>query len=192
MMLRTNFANRPFYNERAAQLVLGVMALVVLALTLANAVEYIQLSGSEFRLGSSAAESEREAGRLRAKARAIRTQIDPHDLETVMVAAREANDIIDQRAFSWTALFGQLESTLPADVRVKAVQPRLDKGTFFVTVVAQARTIQDLADFMDALEATGLFRDVRLVEQSVQNDLLEAVVDGVYLAPARMAPEAAP
>jgi Tfp pilus assembly protein PilN len=191
-MLRTNFATRPFYNERAAQLVLGVMALAVLALTLANAVEYSQLSGSESRLGSSAAESEREAARLRAEATAIRTRIDPRDLETVVVAAREANDIIDQRAFSWTALFGQLESTLPADVRVKAVQPRLDKGTFSVTVVAQARTIQDLADFMDALEATGVFRDVRLVEQSVRNDLLEAVVDGIYLAPARMAPEAAP
>ena len=191
-MLRTNFATRPFYNERAAQLVLGVLALVVFALTLANAVEYSQLSDSESRLGSSAAESEREAARLRAEATAIRTRIDPRDLETVVVAAREANDIIDQRAFSWTALFGRLESTLPADVRVKAVQPRLDKGTFSVTVVAQGRTIQDLADFMDALEATGVFRDVRLVEQSVRNDLLEAVVDGIYLAPARMAPEAAP
>ena len=191
-MLRTNFATRPFYNERAAQLVLGIMALVVLALTLANAVEYSQLSSSESRLGSSAAESEREAARLRAEAAAIRTRIDPRDLETVVVAAREANDIIDQRAFSWTALFGQLESTLPADVRVKAVQPRLDKGTFSVTVVAQARTIQDLAEFMDALEATGVFRDVRLVEQSVRNDLLEAVVDGIYLAPARMAPEEVP
>jgi Tfp pilus assembly protein PilN len=191
-MLRTNFATRPFYNERAAQLVLGVMALVVLALTLANGVEYSQLSVSESRLGSSAAESEREAARLRAAATAIRTRIDPGDLEAVVVAAKEANDIIDQRAFSWTALFGQLESTLPADVRVKAVQPRLDKGTFFVTMVAQARTIQDLADFMDALEATAVFRDVRLVEQSVRNDLLEAVVDGIYLASARIAPEAAP
>jgi Tfp pilus assembly protein PilN len=191
-MLRTNFATRPFYNERAAQLVLGVLAIVVFALTLANAVEYSQLSDSESRLGSSAAESEREAARLRAEATAIRTRIDPRDLETVVVAAREANDIIDQRAFSWTALFGRLESTLPADVRVKAVQPRLDKGTFSVTVVAEGRTIQDLADFMDALEATGVFRDVRLVEQSVRNDLLEAVVDGIYLAPARMAPEAAP
>jgi hypothetical protein len=45
---------------------------------------------------------------------------------------------------------------------------------------------------MDKLEATGVFRDVRLVEQSVQNDLLKAVIDGVYLSPARLAPEAAP
>ena len=32
-MLRTNLSTRPFYNERAVQLALGALALLVLAVT---------------------------------------------------------------------------------------------------------------------------------------------------------------
>ena len=41
----------------------------------------------------------------------------------VAAAAKEANDLIEQRTFSWTALFNQLEATLPDDVMLIGVQP---------------------------------------------------------------------
>ena len=41
-------------------------------------------------------------------------------------AAREANQLIDRRAFSWTDLFNRFEETLPADVRIVAVTPQVD------------------------------------------------------------------
>ena len=185
-MLRTNLATRPFYNERAAQVIVGVLALAVLAFTLFNVIELVRLSSSQSQLGAHAAEAEREAGRLRSEAARIRTQIDPRELQTVSVAAREANGIIDQRAFSWTALFAQFEATLPPDVRIKAVQPRLEKGIFVVAVVAQARKPDDLNHFIEALEATGAFRNVKPVEVTQSPDgLLEAVIDAVYAAPPR-------
>ena len=43
-MLRTNLSTRPFYNERAVHLVLGLVALVVLALTVVNLVSVVRLS----------------------------------------------------------------------------------------------------------------------------------------------------
>ena len=190
-MLRTNLATRPFYNERAVQLALGAVGLVVLGFTLFNVVTLVQLSGSQSRLGAHAAEAEREAGRLRTEATRIRTQIDPKDLQAVSVSAREANGIIDRRAFSWTELFGQYEATLPADVRIKAVQPRLEKDVFFVAVIVQARKIEDVDAFIEALEATGAFRNVRPLEETSDKGLIEAVIEAVYTAPGRSASEAA-
>ena len=184
-MLRTNLATRPFYNERVVQVAVGVTALVALLLTIANTVQYSRLSASEARVGASASESEQEAARLRAAAAALRTQIDPSDLAGVVAAAREANGIIDQRAFSWTGLLAQLEATLPPEVRVTAVQPRVEDGTFSVTMVTQARSVEALAEFMDALEETGAFRDVQPIEQAVRDGLLEARIAGIYLAPER-------
>jgi len=184
-MIRTNLATRPFYNERAIQVAVGAAVALVAVLTLVNIVQYGRLSASERGLGAHAVEAEREATRLRAEASRLRTRLDPKELASVAGAAREANGIIDQRAFSWSTLFTRLEATLPPDVRVKAVQPRLEKGAFAVAVVAQARKAEDLAVFMEALEATGVFRDVTLVEQSVKDGLLEAVIDSVYLAPVR-------
>jgi Tfp pilus assembly protein PilN len=106
-------------------------------------------------------ESEQEAARLRTQAAAIRAQINPKELETVASAAREANGIIDQRAFSWTELLGQFEQTLPENVRIMAVQPHLaSDGSFVVGMTVQARRAEDLDAFIEALEKTGAFRNV--------------------------------
>lgn len=180
-MLQTNLSSRPFYNERGGQLALGIAVLLICALTAFNAISLVRLSNSQSRLGAHAADAEREAERLRTDAARIRTRIDPKDLQAVSVAAREANGIIDRRAFSWTTLLGRFEATLPADVRIKAVQPRLEKGVFTVAIVAQARRVEDLEGFIDALEGTGAFHDMRPVEESRKDDgVLEAVIEGVY------------
>jgi hypothetical protein len=182
-MLHTNLSTRPFYNRRAVQLALAALALLVLAVTLFNAVQLIRLTDSQRSLGARALESEQEAARLRTQAAAIRAQINTKELEIVANAAREANGIIDQRAFSWTELFGQFEQTLPENVRIMAVQPRLAaNGSFVVGMTVQARRAEDLDAFIEALEKTGTFRDVTpLQEQTNEQGLLEAVIEGTYV-----------
>lgn len=180
-MLQTNLASRPFYNERAVQVVLAVAAVLIFGLTVFNAVTLVRLSGSQSRLGAHAAQAEREAERLRADAAGIRTRIDRRQLESVSAAAREVRGLVDRRAFTWTSLLSQFEATLPPDVRIKAVQPHLEKGVFTVAIVAQARRIEDLSGFIEALEATGAFHDVQPKEQTRREDgLLEAVIEGAY------------
>ena len=134
-MLRTNLATRPFYNERAVRFVLGILVLAVLAVSAFNAIELLRLTESQRTLGAHAFDAEREAARLRSEAAAIRAQINAKELEVVANAAREANSIIDQRAFSWSELFDQLEHTLPDDVRITAVDPALTpQGQFIVNI----------------------------------------------------------
>ena len=180
-MLRTNLATRPFYNVRAVQVAVGVLALIVALATLFNVVQIVRLTTSQQTLGARASEAEREAERLRAEATQIRGQINPRELQTVADAAREANGIIDRRAFSWTELFAHFESTLPADVRITAVAPRVEKGIFIVAVAVEARQAEDLDAFIEALESAGTFRNV-LATTTQTNDegLLEAIVEGVY------------
>jgi hypothetical protein len=186
MILRTNLATRPFYNERAVRLALFGFAAAVALFTLINVGQFLRLSASERRLGSAVADSEREADRLRAEAARIRTQIDPKELAVVSAAAQEANGIIDRRAFSWTELFNRFEATLPPDVRIRSVQPRTDRNSFVVAVVVEARRVEDIDAFIEALEQIGGFQNVRPVEEATTEDnLLEAVVEGVYVPPAR-------
>jgi hypothetical protein len=181
-MLRTNLSTRPFYNVRAVQVLLGAAALAVLALTLFNIVQLITLTNSQRTLGAHAAEAETEAARLRGDAARMRAQIDPKDLAVVAAAAREANGIIDRRAFSWTALWTELEHTLPPDVRITAVQPRLERdGTFIVSMTIEGRRVEDIDAFVEALEQRGTFRNVLPgEEQTNEQGLIEAVIDGVY------------
>jgi hypothetical protein len=195
-MLHTNLSTRPFYNARAVQTLLGVLALLVLAVTLYNAVQIVRLSLQQRSLSARAVQAERDAARLRGEAVGIRARIDPKELNVVSGQAREANAIIDQRTFSWTELFETFEATLPADVRVTSIQPRLEQnGTFYVGMVVEARRAEDVDAFVEALEKSGAFHNVLPNEEQVNEEgLLEAVVDGVYVAPSRdvAQPAAAP
>src|SRR5262245_54119135 len=101
-MLRTNLSTRPFYNERGVQLLLGLGALVVVALTIFNVSQIVMLSRAQSRLNRQAQSDEDRARDLRAHAASVRQGIDPKQLETVAGAAREANTLIGQRLFSWT------------------------------------------------------------------------------------------
>lgn len=182
MILRTNLATRPFYNTQAVRALLGLLGIVVLAITAFNVVQYARLSGRERTLGARADQAEAEAARLRGAAARVRAQIDPRELLAVSSAAREANSIIDRRAFSWTELFTEFEQTLPPDVRITEVAPRLEKnGDFKVSMVVQARRVEDLEAFREALVKRGNFYNVLPhEEQTNERGLIEAIVDAVY------------
>ena len=149
-MLRTNLSTRPFYNVRAVHIALGAAGAIVLAVTLFNVVQIAGLGMSRRSLGARAVEAEEEAARLRAEATRILAQINQQELKVVADAAREANQIIDQRAFSWTELFARFEATLPPDVRITAVQPRIERaGGFIVSIGVVARRPEDLDAFVE-------------------------------------------
>src|SRR5262245_11475699 len=103
-MLRTNLSTRPFYNERGVKLVLAAAAVVVLVLTAVNLFQIVRLSRAQASLSAQAAANETKARDLRANAATIRQGLDPKQLESVALAAREANTLIGQRLFSWTEL----------------------------------------------------------------------------------------
>jgi len=183
-MLRTNLATRPFYNVRAVRVVLGVAAAAVLALVLFDVVQLLNLTVSQQSLGARATDAEAQAARLLADAERTRGQIDPEELQTVANAAREANAIIDRRAFSWTELFERLEATLPSDVRITAVQPSLDsEGIFRVKVTAEARRAEDLDAFIEALEEGGIFREALTTQEMTSFDgVIAAAIEATYAA----------
>jgi hypothetical protein len=185
-MLRTNLSTRPFYNSRAVQAVIGVLAVVVIGLTLFNTLGFWRLSGTQRTLGASESTAKTEAARLRREAVRVRSQIDQAELETVAAAALEANTLIDRRAFSWTDLMTQFETTLPEGVRVRGVQPGLERGVFVLTVTVEARRGEDIDNFIEALERTGNFKDVLpVVVQTADDGLFEATIKAVYAAASR-------
>ena len=188
-MLRTNLSTRPFYNIRAVQVALGALALLVVVLTLLNLVQLIRLTSSGRALGARAAQAEMDAQRLRDEARRIRSQIDAKELNEVTAAAEEANAIIDLRAFSWSELFSQLETTEPESVRLTSFRTQEDRsGKLIVNLRVQARRVQDLESFLDALEKTGRFHEVLAAEEQTNPEgLINALVEGVYSPPAEPA-----
>ncbi len=181
-MIRTNLATRPFYNERAVHLALALVAMLVVGATIFNVTRVVQLKQRDSGLSSQASRDEARAADLRSQAVRLRATIDPKQIELVTNEARKANDLIDRRTFSWTGLFNRFETTLPEDVRITSVRPRVDttKGTT-LTITVVARTVEDVYQFMANLEKTGAFSNL-LPRGDSFNDagMLESVIDASY------------
>jgi hypothetical protein len=182
-MLKGNLATRPFYNERLVSLAILAVALVAVLLTIYNAVQLMALSSERRALRGRTDEHREEAARIRTQAATLQSSVDPVTLARLAESTGEANDLIDQRMFSWTAFFGLIEETLPLDVRIVVVSPRVDRGVFKVSMNVVARDLADVSVFVDALRETGKFYDVAALEMQRRPDTsYGAVVEASYLS----------
>lgn len=181
-MLRTNLSTRPFYNDRAVRIGIGVGVVLVAALSAFNVAQILTLNGRNADLVARAEASEARATQLRDQARQSQQTLDADAVALIQGAAREANLLIDRRAFSWTDLFNRFESTLPADVRIAAVQPQVDNdGRMLVLVTVFSRRVEDLEVFIDQLEQTRAFRGVLARQEDRADDgTTRSVLQGFY------------
>lgn len=182
-MIRTNLSTRPFYNERLVHIWLAVFAVAVLAATAFNAARVLRYSRSDTQLATQASRDESHAADLRREAVRLRGSVDAKQVDFAAADARQANELIDRRTFSWTELFNRFEATLPDEVRISAVRPRVDRERGIVlTIVVSARNVDDVAIFIERLEATGAFKDVRPAEEHTDDTgLLSSSLEAVYL-----------
>jgi Tfp pilus assembly protein PilN len=182
-MIRTNLATRPFYNTRAVNLALALLGLVVVAATVFNVSRVLTYSGSNTELMTQASQDETAAATMRVNAAALRGSVDTRQLENASKDARQANDLIDRRTFSWTELFNRFEGTIPDAVRITAVRPKIDRDRrITLTVVVLARTVDDVNQFMEQLDATSAFRDLRSSEEHTTDDnQIESILEMIYL-----------
>jgi hypothetical protein len=181
-MLRTNLATRPFYNERAVLGAIGLVAFLTAALAAFNAAQIFSLTSRNSEFVARAEASEAKAAEYRDLARKTQQALDREEVDAVQEAAREANQLIDRRAFSWTLLFNQFEETLPSDVRILGVAPQVDReGRMLVAVTVIARGDEDIDAFIDRLRSTGAFSQFIARQDETQEDgTIRAVLQGYY------------
>jgi hypothetical protein len=175
-MLRTNLSTRPFYNERAVHIVAAIVAVVLVAITAWQVVRVRDLSRYKTQLNTAIRRDRNEADVRTREAQSIRSHIDEKQLATLSASAKEANDLIAQRTFSWTQLFNEIETTLPDDVMLMGVHPEIKDGLTELHLDVQGRNEDVIDAFWDRLEKTGRFHDVAWTNVAVTEDGLQRMV----------------
>jgi Tfp pilus assembly protein PilN len=186
-VIRTNLATRPFYNARAVHYWLLIITFLVIGATVFNVTRILRYSRSDTELATQASRDEALAADLRQQAVRLRATVDPKQVEFASVEARQANDLIDRRTFSWTELLNRLEATLPDNVRLVAIRPKVDEKTGIVLAMnVEARSVDDVDKFMQNLEATGVFSNPLSREEHINDEgLLESSLEANYAGAAR-------
>jgi Tfp pilus assembly protein PilN len=175
-MLRTNLSTRPFYNERAVHAIAAVVALVVLAITAWQVVRVVRLSRYKTELNAAINRDRNEAEYRTREAASVRRGLDQKELAVVALAAKEANQLIEQRTFSWTQLFNHLEATLPEDVMLVSVRPQFEENDTYISLDVQGRQSDDIERFWASLEKTGAFSEIQWSALTVTDDGLNKIL----------------
>lgn len=184
-MLRTNLSTRPFYNERGVYAGAVFVAVLVVGLFAWEGFHIVQLSRYKTELNSSIARDNAEAARRRSEAAQVRRGLDQKDLAHVIAESKEANTLIQQRTFSWTQLFNQLEATLPENVMLVSVSPDFKDGATLINLELLGRSSDDIEAFFERLEKTGGFR-VEWSQSTVTDQGLERMLARAVYTPARL------
>jgi Tfp pilus assembly protein PilN len=83
-------------------------------------------------------------------------------------------------------VFSHFERALPTNVRITAVSQQAARQV--VLIDAEARSVDDIDRFIEALEKTGAFRDViPRNEVRMENDIIVASLEATYMPQARPA-----
>ena len=189
-MVQTNLSTRPFYNERPVHLTLGIVALLVLGLTVFNVTQAVRLSSRNTELTERAERVEAVVADVTGQTLAIQRNINGTELDAVAAAAREANALIDRRIFSWTEFFNRIESTLPPDVMMTSVRPEIGEEEIAVSMGVLGRRVEDIETFMGRLEATGAFAELLArQEEATAEGMYRAALRGRYLPSAEPRPD---
>ncbi len=188
-MLRGNLSSRPFYNERLVSAAIAVIAVLAAAVLAVNVYELSALSSQRSALKASIDRDAADAQRIERSAQDLQRRVDRATLVQLAGSTQEANVLIDERTFSWTVFFGLIEKTLPLDLRLVAVAPRVDKGNVRVTMTVVGRRPEDIDTFINALRETGAFYDLlaRNTERNEDEGTYRGEVIAYYLAPGRSA-----
>jgi hypothetical protein len=184
-MLKGNLSSRPFYNERLVSAGLLVAAVVILALTAFNVYKLQALSKQRAELKARIDRNNNEAQQIEHGTATVQRSVDPATLVQLADSTQEANELIDQRTFSWTTFFGLIEKTMPFDLRLVSVAPRIERGNIRVTMMVVGRKPEDIDQLVDALQDTGSFYDLLAREKELNEDdnTYRGEVVGYYVPP---------
>ena len=159
MRIDLNLARRPLRNDPAFYAGFGAAAAVVLVLLLYNGcatASYIRLTA---QARSAIERAELTTVAYQGQIERLRPRLQGRLQPALLREALLIRDLIDQRTFSWTLLFNQLERVIPDDVLLTAVQPQVEHGVIQLALTGKARHSDAWRRLIDALESAGAFRD---------------------------------
>lgn len=159
-----NLARRPFRNERLPTIALALACAALGLLTARHVLAARDLLPGRARdVEGEAVRLERELASLRAEAQTLGLAAAPAVAVAEWAAVKE---LVDRRAFSWTGLFAELETTLPPGVRLVGVAPVAGKDGLALSLTAVGRRVADALALLEALQGNPRFADALLMGYS--------------------------
>lgn len=126
--IHLNLASRPYRDYRPVYAVVVVLSLLTAFLMLNNVETYYRYHRETGTTRAKIASIEADTAAERKKEQEAQQRLSNLDLARLDARAKFVNAKLYERAFSWSTLLDELESVLPADVRLLSIAPAIKPG----------------------------------------------------------------
>lgn len=195
-----NLSHRPFLNSRPVVRVSLLLLLLGLVLLLWNVVQFQRYLEESAGKRAQIDRGEREVTRQQQVSADLQSRLDGLDLEQINERVEFLNEMIAERTFSWSLLLDRLAETLPNDVRLVRLTPKVntreqqgrgrgriqeeEERQIPLGISAESRDDKALLQFVDNLFAHPAFADpdpTRQERVDEEGNLVRFEVDVQYI-----------
>lgn len=162
MKARLNLATAPLAGNRRFAVAAATAAVVGLAALLILGQRAYQVWRAETNFRAEQAQIDAEMARLRGERQELAQFFSRPDTVQRRDLAGFLNSLIAERAFPWTRIFMEFESTLPAGVRIISIEPRLVDNYVQLRLTVGAASDVSKLQFLRSLEKSKSFSHIQV------------------------------
>lgn len=165
-----NLSTRPFPAYRLINLALAILLVVLVVVSLWQAVGFLRYSSMAGGIRANERNARAEAEALGRRAAEFESRLDRPEATAKLAEIGFINSLIMRKEFSWTKMFGNLEDIVPENVHLISLTPSFaPTGVIAMNMSVQGRSIADVTEFVDRLERSPVFTDVKVTVEEKQS-----------------------
>ena len=156
-----NLSTRPFRAYQLKTLLLTLALVALLALSVWQAYGFMYYSGLSALIRGDAQTAGVQARSLVKQVGDLDAKLSQPEAKNKLQEIEFLNDIIVRKTFSWTRVFAAFERLMPPGAHLLSLRPSFDdENTVLMHIEAQAHSMADIQDLLEALQESPVFDEV--------------------------------
>jgi len=166
MRIDINLATQPYEDSRRFWTYwgsgLGVLGLITVVLAYLAIAGFVQASHERAKIAG----LQREIAAYDQEKAAAQTMLSLPENRIVRDQSRFLNDLFQRKAFSWTKVFEDMETVMPAHVHVVSIQPDMSKdNNLEIKLIVAGESQEQALDLVRKMEGSQHFKETHIDSQ---------------------------
>ncbi len=159
--LNLNLSTRPFPAYQLKTISLAVALIALIAVSIWQAYGFMQYSTLASQIKSEAQNAGVESRSLMKQVADLDARLSQPEAKNKLTEIDFLNGIIVRKTFSWTRVFAAFEELMPPGAHLNSLRPAFQSdGSVSMTIEAQAHSMTDVKELLEALQSSPLFDEV--------------------------------
>lgn len=163
MRIDINLATQPYEDSKRFWTywgsALGVLGLVTLVLAYFAIAGFVQASHERAKIAG----LQREIAAYDAEKARAQTMLNLPENRIVRDQSRFLNDLFERKAFSWTKVFEDLETVMPAHLHVVSIRPDMSKdNNLEIKLIVAGESREQALDLVRKMEGSQHFKQTQI------------------------------